>query len=184
METIKTYMIHWFGPFEGNKEKVALWESEHPEYICNLYLLKGLRIGAKYKPSYYCGKTVQGVAKRLSNAKHSINKYRKVEEIWIGCFRNIEADSSDIFDTENIITAYLADEVGFSQMLNKINMCFPSHQVCVINRWYKPDCTTWKRLNFDSPAKIVPEVLLHYYDSGDHLIDGSEKLRTLKVVVR
>ena len=180
MDTIKTYMLHWFGPFE-NKEQVGIWEKEHKDHVCNLYLLEGIKKNAKFRLSYYCGKTEQGVAKRLSSPTHHITSYRKVHEIWIGCFRNINAVSSDIFDIENIITAYLADEVGQEQMLNQINMRFPSHQVCVINRWYKPDLNPRLRSDSESPSKLIPDILLHYYAEGAHTIYGSQKLKMLKI---
>lgn len=180
METIKTYMLHWYGPF-SNKDQVACWENEHKGYTCNLYLLSGFKKSAKFKLSYYCGKTEQGVAKRLSSPTHHIHSYREVREIWIGCFRNVNAESRDIFDTENILTAYLADEVGQKQMLNQINMRFPAYQVCVINRWYKPDMNPRYRLDSQSPSKYLPDMLLHYYSDGVHLIYGSEKLKRLKI---
>ena len=101
METIKTYMLHWFGPFE-NVEDVAKWEKENKEHVCNLYLIEGKRPYARTTRHYYCGKTIQWVHKRLSNLNHHIGELRTVDEIWMGCIRNIEPDGQDILDLENI----------------------------------------------------------------------------------
>lgn len=182
MEIIKTYMLHWFGPFKSIEE-VAKWEQENREHVCNLYLIEGKRPYARTVRHYYCGKTIQSIHKRLNNLNHHICELRTVDEIWMGCIRNVLPGSQDIFELENIITAYLADEVGDNKMLNEINKKFPKHQICVINRWYKPTQFLWNRIkNSDSPARIIPEVILHYYHEKFHLISGADKLKHLKFI--
>ena len=181
METIKTYMIHWFGPFRSIDE-VAVWEKQNSNHVCNLYLLAGKKPYARMTRHYYCGKTIQGVHKRLNNLGHHIEELKEVEEIWMGCFRNINPENEDILIIEKIVTAYLTQVVGDKKMLNAINKCFPKNQICVINRWYKPSKGLWSRFVDYSPARIIPEVILHYYSDNTHLIYGTDKLKRLKII--
>ncbi len=181
METITTYMIHWFGPFKSIDD-VTKWEKTNVEHVCNLYIIEGKKKYAKLNRHYYCGQTTQGVYRRLSNIGHHIEEFRSIDEIWIGCFRNITPKKTDINISEKIITAYLADEVGDSKMLNEINKSFPKGQICVINRWYKPTKDLWARFVDNSPARIIPEIILHYYHNAFHLIYGAEKLKRLKML--
>ena len=181
METITTYMIHWFGPFTCI-EDVTKWEKENSDRKCNLYILEGQKKYARFNRHYYCGQTTQGVYKRLNNIGHHIEEFRCVEEIWLGCFRNVDAKKADINIVEKLTTAYLSDEVGTQKMLNEINMSFPKSQICVINRWFKPEKLLWSRFKEYSPSRIISEVILHYYNDNLHMIYGTDKLKCLKKI--
>ena len=174
-------MLHWFGPIKCI-EDVAKWEHDNIEHVCNLYIIEGKRPNARITRHYYCGKTIQGVNKRLSNLGHHIEDLKTVDEIWMGCIRNVKPQKDDILILENIVTAYLSAEVGDKKMLNAINKKFPKHQLCVINRWFKPTRESWHRFNDGSPARLIPEVILHYYAENIHMIYGAEKLKLLQMV--
>ena len=192
MEKIKTYLIHWIGPFvDPNKVKdleLKLSKEFYPDsndkFVFELYLLKG-KIPYAKKSSYYCGESLkQGAGKRLKNDKHHINDYDVIEEIWAGYISNIEPISKDVFAAEKIITAYLKDEVGEGYILNETNKKFPKYDICIVNRWYKHDSVTiWEKLKQGSPSKITPSILLHYTYGKEHEIFGSERIKRLKYIV-
>ena len=182
MNTIKTYLLHWIGPFTKIDEVLQLEEDNKCKY--ELYLLKGTVPGCK-KRRYYCGEALsRGAGKRFKDGNHHIKDFKVVEEIWAGYISsNLEPDQSDVFAVEKIITAYLKDKVGDNFMLNQINKKFPKYDVCVINRWYKQDGETVRvKLIDGSPSKIIPAVLLHYAYGKVHEIHGSQRIKRLKVV--
>ena len=36
------FLVRWYGPFKGEyaKDELRQWEKSHPEYECNLYLIR------------------------------------------------------------------------------------------------------------------------------------------------
>lgn len=186
MITEKAYLINWYGPFiaqdvKKTREMIGEWESENPKEECNLYLIWGKKPNKK-KPSYYCGKTIQGVHERFGNKGHHINDVNRINGIWIGCFCNIKPTESDILVAENLYTALLADKVGRQEMLNKINMDFPTKPVTIISRWINKDSMKpYHSRDEEAPINKIDDVCLYNYDSEKHRLSlwGATKLRKM-----
>ena len=181
--TDKTYSIRWYGPFL-TKEEVGIYENIHSEIKFQLYMFHGLRKRAKIHESYYCGQAKSGVFRRLSDKGHHINEIRKdgMKAIWIGEISNITTPSpQDVNYVENIITAQLAKTFGKSQLLNEINMKFPTYNIYVINIWHrKANGSRYRAYASRTLPAQIPDLLGHEYEKEPlphHRIYCAEKVR-------
>lgn len=176
------YLVKWYGPF-ANQEEVKEWEQEHSSIRCSLYLLHGKLKYAKTKEVYYCGESTRNIYKRFRDKKHHIEEIKeRLESIYVGSISNVKhPNRKQIFLTEKIITAYLAEYVGDECVLNETNKYYPSNNVYVINEWWKVDTESmWLRKPFNSPASIIPDVLVYHYNQNDeNMLYGCKKLKQL-----
>lgn len=167
MDQDKAFFLKWYGPF-SSKEELKEWEDEQ-EFGFHLYLLHGMKKYAKTKECYYCGKTIRTAYQRFKDAGHHIEEIEGREHsIYVARFANIEEPcNKDILLVEKLITSYLEWAIGRDVLLNKTNFYAPNcdAEVCVVNRWYnwKTD-REYQRTPINSPAHIVPDVMVYRYD--------------------
>lgn len=158
------FLIRWYGPFYSTEE-VKYWESDCNESF-NLYLISGQKKYAKKAEHYYVGQTIRSVHQRFSDKGHHINELPRISEIWIGCFANKHPKRCEINIAENMLTAYLAQEIGESNILNRINKIKPNDNVYILSEWYKTTCDeVWKRKRLNSPSNLIPDVIAYRIDS-------------------
>ena len=178
----KTFLIRWYGSFNGDKamDELRDWEDCHQDFTCNLYLIKGYKKYAKTTNHFYIGKTIQGVSKRFSNEGHHINELPRISEIWVGRFANLEPDDNDILLAERMLICYASNEVGNQNMLNKICINYaPAQNVYIMSEWYNYKTLKQReRINKDSIAKVIPDVLAYRVtENRQSLLYISEKLK-------
>lgn len=167
MEPDKAFFLKWYGPF-SSKEELAEWELQHG-WNFHLYLLHGKKKYAKTRECYYCGKTIRTAYKRFNDAGHHIEEIENREHaIYVARFANASIiNDKDILLVEKLITSYLGSEIGQDAMLNKTNFYAPNCdvEICVISRWYNwRTGKEYRRTPVNSPAHIVPDVMVYRYD--------------------
>lgn len=173
------FLIKWYGPFLSREDEMQ-WEKEQP-FNCSLYLLHGKKKYAKTKEHYYCGESTRSVYERFCDKNHHIKELEdRLNSIYVGSIANIKRPTRpQIMLAEKIITAYLAEKLGESNLLNETNFYYPQENVYIINEWWKTDCTSlWERQPSNAPSHIVPDVLTyHYKGNEDNDLFGCRKLK-------
>ena len=173
------FLIKWYGAFIS-LEQERQWE-ENQSFNCSLYLLHGMKKYAKTKEHYYCGESTRSVYERFCDKNHHVNELKeRLHSIYVGSISNIKHPSRpQIMLAEKIITAYLAERLGESNMLNETNFYYPQKNVYIINEWWKTDCMSlWERQPKNAPSHIVPDVLAYHYNGNeDNDLFGCRKLK-------
>ena len=173
------YILRWYGPF-CNVDEVRDWETEN-NCPCNLYLISGMKKYAKTSIHYYIGKAERNfISDRFLDKGHHINDFSRVQEIWVGTIANKRASHGDVMLIENMLTSYVAGEIGEDKMLNKINFCLPSINVYILAEWINPITqTAWGKLSRTSPGSIIPDVIVNktYDDTFNYNLYVSKKLK-------
>ena len=172
MENDKAFFLKWYGPFPS-KETLEEWEQDQG-YNYHLYLLHGMKKYAKSKECYYCGKTIRTAYKRFHDAGHHIEEIQDREHsIYVARFSNFSSiEDKDIRLVEKLLTSYLEWAIGKDKMLNKTNYYAPNctTEICVTNRWYNwKTGKEYQRTFTNSPAHIIPDVLVYRYDKQNDM---------------
>lgn len=163
----KAFFLKWYGPFDSIKA-LRDWE-QNQNYNYHLYLLHGMKKYSKKKECYYCGMTIRTAYKRLNDAEHHITEIQnRKHAIYVARFSNVESiDHKDIRLVEKLITSYLGWSINEDKMLNRTNFYAPNcpNEICITNRWYNwKTGNEYQRTPANSPAHIVPDVLVYRYD--------------------
>lgn len=171
MELDKAFFLKWYGPFSSQKE-LEDWERKQ-KYNYHLYLLQGMKKYAKSKTLYYCGMTIRTAYKRFQDAGHHIEEIQDRDHtIYVARFSDVKTIADkDIRLVEKLITSYLAWAISTDKMLNKTNFYAPNclSDICVTNRWYNwKNSKEYQRTPINSPAHIVPDVLVYRYDKQNN----------------
>jgi len=177
------FLVKWFGPFRSRAE-LREWDGENP-FTHNLYLLRGKKKFSKKCDSYYCGMTMRTASKRLMDKGHHIEEIENRDcLIYVGRIANKRISKEDVKLVEKLITSYLDLHINRIEskdnVINSTNYYPPKVNVFVINEWFKPYSDgeeTWQHIKVNSPAHVVPDVML--YDSENNRLLGTKRLKDL-----
>lgn len=173
------YLVRWYGPF--TKEEFEEW-SENETVPFNLYLLHGKRPYAKTRECFYCGMTMRTALTRFKDKGHHIEEIENRCTIYVGRIVNKKTKRTDVQLIEKLITSYLDLDINYSngngELLNRTNFNPPKEDAYIINEWVRPaDNEVWQRIKVNSPAHIVPDLMIYKADS--HTVQGVKRIKQL-----
>lgn len=164
-EIQKTFTIQWVGPFHSLAEMNKYFQQGKQEImsdpsVFSFYYFNGNKRGKGYKITnfydYFGINKTFNVKSRLNTQHEHYTQFleNRNMEIWVGAFANPKDQTPhNIEDVETIlISTYKPTE----NVLKKNRLLDTS--MCIINLWYKPNETPWKRK--PESVKHINDVLI------------------------